>query len=79
MMIMIKNDDNNKDDKDESNAPLLSPDYLRDFICNNSLILTTTLWIRYYYYPHFIGEETKPMVVEQLVQGHTTNKWQSWD
>lgn len=36
--------------------------------------------LRYYYYSHFIHEETRGTgKLRKLAQGYRTNKWQSWD
>ena len=40
------------------------------------VILVTTLWGRYYQYPHFLDEETEVM---EITQGQKGSKWQSWN
>ena len=43
------------------------------------LVLTTNLWGRCHYHPHFIDEGADVREVMWLAQGHTAGKWQHQD
>lgn len=46
---------------------------IRTLHTSSDLFITTALCSRYYYHPHFVGEN----IAQQLTQGHQVDKWQS--